>query len=352
MTFVSAKTLKEFSVVHKRVLVRCDFNVPLDNEGNILDNFRIKQALSTIKYLMENKAKIVLMSHLDPQSTGVVSPRFKLDKIGEELSSLLETSVKKANDCVGPEVESQTNMLDSGKILLLENLRFHKEETSGDADFAKKLSFLGDIYVNDAFSVCHRDHASVTGVPQYLPCCMGLLLEKEIGNLNKILYKPEKPMVVVIGGKKAETKAKLIDRISEISDYVIISGIIKKEAMEKNIQFLHPEKIISPADSLEALDIDEKTAEMFCEKIATAKTVLWNGPFGKFEDEKYEKGTMAIAESIMKSNAFSVVGGGETIEFLNKKGIIQQFSHVSTGGGAMLQYLAGENLPGLEALGK
>ena len=346
------KTLKEFSVVNKRVLVRCDFNVPLDDGGNILDNFKIKQALSTIKYLRENRAKIILMSHLDPQSTGVVLPRFNLNKIGEELSACLETPVIKANNCVGPEVESQSNALEPGRILLLENLRFHKEETKADPDFAKKLSYLGDIYVNDAFSVCHRDHASITGVPQYLPCCMGLLLEKEIDNLNKILFKPEKPMVVVIGGKKVETKSKLIENISKIADQVIISGLIKKELIEKNIQFSHPEKIFGPADSLDALDIDEKTIEMFRAKIMQAKTILWNGPFGKFEDQMYEKGTLAIAQSIIESNAFSVVGGGETIEFLNKKGIIQQFSHVSGGGGAMLEYLAGEMLPGIKALEK
>ena len=352
MTYISAKTLKEFSVVGKRVLVRCDFNVPLDDDGNILDNFRIRQALPTIKYLMENKAKIILMSHLDPQSTGVVSPKFKLEKVGEELSSCLETQVKMAKDCIGPEAESQTNTLEPGKILLLENLRFHKEETSGDPEFAKKLSYLGDIYVNDAFSVCHRNHASVSLVPQYLPCCMGLLLENEIGNLNKILFNPEKPMVVIIGGKKAETKAKLIENISKIAGHVIISGLIKKEVMEKNIQFSHPEKIISPTENLAAPDIDEKTIAIFCEKMMGAKTVLWNGPFGKFEDEKYEKGTLAIAQAIIESRAFSVVGGGETIEFLNKKGIIQQFSHVSGGGGAMLEYLAGETLPGIKALEK
>jgi phosphoglycerate kinase len=351
------KTLKDFNVAGKRILVRCDFNVPVDDRGNILDDFRIKQTLPTIKYLIENKAKIILMSHLgDPK--GQVIPALKLDKVAERLAEYLKISIEKSDDCVGPSVESDVNDLKPGSVLLSENLRFHKEEEAGDLEFAKKLSFLGDVYVNDAFGVCHRPHASVAGVPQFLPHCAGLLLEKEIIALDKVLGKSpsagsgqaEKPMVAVIGGTKVETKSAFIDRISEVADYVIISGLIKKEVEEKKIQFKYPEKILGPLDSLDSLDIDQKTTDIFCEKIATAKTILWNGPFGKFEDKKYAKGTLAIAKAIIKSKAFSVVGGGETIEFLAKQGMIDKFSHVSTGGGAMLSYLSGENLPGLEAL--
>lgn len=345
------KKLKDFSLVNKRILVRCDFNVPLDKKGNILDDFRIRKALPTIKYLIETRAKIILISHLDPESDLVPDRKFNLNKIGERLSEYLKFPIAKENDCVGPEVEASVNSLEVGQVLLLENLRFYKEETDGDLDFAKKLSYLGDIYVNEAFPVCHRNHASITGVPQFSPSCAGLLLEKEITTLDKIMQKAEKPMVTIVGGKKVETKSKFINKISEVSDFVIISGLIKKEVIEKNIRFNYPEKMIGPEDSLDALDIDKKTIKLFSEKILQAKTVLWNGPFGKFEDPKYANGTSAIADAIIKSGAFSVVGGGETVEFLSKQGIIEKFSHVSTGGGAMMAYLAGDKLPGLEALG-
>lgn len=345
------KTLKDFSVTNKRVLVRCDFNVPIDEKGNILDDFRITKTIPTIKYLIEQKAKVILMSHLgDPE--GKVVPGLKLDKIAEKLAELLNTTVGKEEDCIGPDLENETNILDGGKVLLLENLRFHKEELDSDMDFAKKLSFLGDIYVNDAFGVSHRNNASITGVPQFLPCCAGLLLEKEITNLEKIMNSAEKPLIVIIGGKKVETKAKFIEKMSDIADYIIVSGLIKKEADEKNFKFKYPEKIIAPLSDLAALDIKDDAIELFVGKIKQAKTILWNGPFGKFEDEKYAKGTLAIANAIIESNAFSVLGGGETVEFVNKHGMIDKFDHVSTGGGAMLAFLSGEELPGIKALGK
>jgi phosphoglycerate kinase len=352
------KTLKDFSVAGKRVLVRCDFNVPVDENGNITDDFKIRQTLPTIKYLIAEKAKIILMSHLDPDSTNVADKKYNLNNVTEKLAGYLNVSIEKEDDCVGPEVEAEANKLQPGKILMLENLRFHKEETAGDLEFAKKLSFLGDIYVNDAFGVCHRAHASLVGVPQFLDHCAGLLLEKEITSLIRFLAKSpstgsgqaEKPMVAIVGGAKVETKAKFIDRISEVADFVLISGLIAKEAAEKNMQFKFPEKIVAPTGDLGALDINAESIKIFQNKIATAKTVLWNGPFGKFEDKKYEAGTLAIAEAIIKSGAFSVVGGGETVEFIEKKGMIDKFSHVSTGGGAMLDYLSGNKLPGIEAL--
>jgi len=344
------KTLKDFSVAGKRVLVRCDFNVPLDKKGEILNDYRIKQAMGTIKYLIENKAKVILMSHLDPESTGVVDKKYTLDKVAEKLSNLLNIVIEKETDCVGLEVENVVNKLEAGKVLLLENLRFYKEETSGDEEFAKKLSYLGDIYVNDAFSVCHRNHASVALLPKLLDSCAGFLLQKEIENLKKTIERPERPMIAIVGGTKVETKAKFIEKISEISDSTIISGLLKKEILEKNINFSHPEKIIGPEDNLDALDINESAIKMFLEKIVTAKTILWNGPFGKFEDQEHAKGTLAIANAIIESKAFSVVGGGETIEFLEKRGMIDKFSYVSTGGGAMLSYLGGEAMPGLIAL--
>lgn len=343
------KIIKEFNVLNKRVLVRCDFNVPLDNKGNILDDFRIKQAIPTIKYLTENKAKIILMSHLgDPK--GKSAYNLKLDEVGRRLGELLDAVIMKDDDCIGPLVESHTKDLEGGEILLLENLRFHKEEEGGDKEFARKLSWLGDIYVNDAFSACHRPHASIIWPPEFMPAFAGFLLSKEVENLNKILKNPARPLAAIVGGKKVETKSKFIDKISETADMVLVSGLIKKELIEKNIKISHQEKIIGPDDSLDSLDIDQKTIESFKEKILQAKTIIWNGPFGKFEQYPYSKGTLAIANAILESGTFSVVGGGDTIEFLKKQGILEKFSHVSTGGGAMLAYLAGEEMPGLKAL--
>ena len=344
------KTLKDFDVSSKRVLVRCDFNVPMDEKGNILDDFRIKKTLPTIQYLIKRKAKIILMSHLgDPK--GQIVPGLKMDKIAERLAEHLNFTVEKEDDCVGLEVEEQTNQLKPGKVLLLENLRFHKEETDNDPEFAKKLSYLGDIYVNDAFGVCHRDQASVTGVPKFLPHCAGLLLEKEIEVLGKVMQNPDKPMVAIVGGMKVETKSKFIDKISEVANIVLLGGLLKAETEEKNIKFTHPEKIVGPLDNLKALDISNQTIDLFTKKILTAKTVLWNGNVGKFEEKPYDKGSLAIAEAIINSGAYSVVGGGETVEFISEKGMIDKFSHVSTGGGAMLNYLSGDALPGIVALG-
>jgi len=343
------KSIKDINVDNKRVLVRCDFNVPLDDDGNISDDFRIKETLPIIKYLIENKAKIILISHLG-EPDGKIVDNLKLNKVQEKLSELLGIVVKKADDCIGQEVTEMVGDLNSGEVLLLENLRFHKEETENNSEFAQELSKLAEIYINEAFSVCHRAHASIVGITKYLPGFPGFLLEKEILNLDKILRNPQQPMVAIIGGKKVGTKTKVINKISKVADFVLISGLIKKEAIEKNIEFDFPEKIIGPIDSLDALDIDEKSQELFKGKIINAKTVLWNGPFGKTEDKEYIKGTLAIANAIIESKAFSVVGGGETIEFLNKEGLLSKFSHVSTGGGAMLSYLSGEELPGIFAL--
>ena len=346
------KTLKDFNFENKRVLVRCDFNVPVDENNKILDDYRILQSLPTIKYLLEKNAKIILMSHLDPESTGVADKKYNLNNVGKKLSELLDLPIIKIDDCVGAEAETQSKNLKSKEILLLENLRFHKEETDGDIEFAKKLSLLGEVYVNDAFSVCHRNHASISELPKLMEKCAGLLLENEIKNLDKVLQNPEHPMTAIVGGKKVETKSKFIDKISEVADCVIVSGPIQKEIIDKKIDLKHPEKIISPKNDLTALDIDQKTAKIFKEKIMQSKTILWNGPFGKFEDEKYVAGTFTIAMAIIESKAFSVVGGGETVEFLQKQGMINKFSWVCTGGGAMLNYLSGDELPGLLSLGK
>lgn len=354
------KTVRDFNVKNKRVLVRCDFNVPLDEQGNILNDFRIRQTVPTIKYLLKKKAKIILMSHLG-EPDGKIVPTLQMDKVQErlieilELSEHLDVSVTKTPDCIGYEIEKYSFGLEPNEILLLENLRFHKEETENNPEFAKSLSRLGDIYINDAFGVCHRSHASVVGVPQYLDGGIGFLIEKELENLNKLLKNPKRPMIAIIGGKKVETKAKVINRILEVADFVLISGLIKKEIEEKQMVFKYPEKLIGPIDGIlyegEELDIGPKSIKLFKKRIKKAKTIFWNGPFGMTEKEEFQKGTLKIAKAIAKKwFCFSVVGGGETVEFITKMGLVSKFDHVSTGGGAMLQFLSGEELPGLEVL--
>lgn len=343
------KTIKDFVVKNKRVLVRCDFNVPLSDTGQIDDDSKIKEALPTLKYLIENKAKIILITHLG-EPEGKIVPELKLDAIRDRIEKLLDVHIMKAFGCVGRDVENQAARLKGGEMLLLENVRFHKEETENDANFAQKLALLGDIYINEAFDVSHRNHASVAGVPALLPHGAGFALEKEVNILSQIMQKPARPMVAIIGGAKATTKAPLVNAFCAFADLVIVNNLIKQELVAKKTPLEYPEKVFGPKDNLDSFDIGTDDLKKITEKISHAKTVFWNGPFGKFEEKKYSAGTRAIAEAIIKSGAFSVVGGGETLEFLKKEGILEKFSHVSTAGGAMLSYLAGEKLPGLEAL--
>lgn len=342
-------TLRELNVQNKRVLLRCDFNVPLSNEGVILDDFRLKETVPTIEYLIKNEAKVILMSHLG-RPEGKVVESLRLTPIQEKLSEYLNVQIVKAPDCIGMEIEKKTNEMRPGEVLLLENLRFHKEEEENDAQFAVELAKLGDIYINDAFGASHRFHASIVGVPKHLPSGAGLLLEKEIKILTKLMENPAKPLVAVMGGAKVETKAKLLDKILEVADWVLIGGLIYKEIKEKNIGIKYPQKLVAPIDEPEGKDIGPKTIALFKEKINLAKTIFWNGPLGKTEEEKFARGTKEIALAIGKSEAFSVVGGGETIKFVSRMGLFDNFNHVSTGGGAMIAFLGGEKLPGLEAL--
>jgi phosphoglycerate kinase len=344
------KTLKNFNFKNKRVLIRCDFNVPINEKGDILDDFRIQKALPTINYLTQKGAKIILMSHLDDPD-GQVVDYLRLIKVKGALENLLGKTVFKTQDCVGQDVIEKTLAMKGEEIMLLENLRFHKEEEAGDLNFAKELSKLGDIYINEAFSACHRAHASISGVTKFLPSCVGLLLEAEIEYLNKILKNPKKPMVAIIGGKKVETKAKFINKISEICEWVLISGLIEKEIREKKIELRNPKKIIKPVDETGGgLDIGPQTIKLFREKIIEAETIVWNGPLGKIEEKEFRKGTEKIAKAIVDSKVFSIAGGGETVEFIKDLKLVDKFSHVSTGGGAMLAFLAGEKMPGIEAL--
>lgn len=387
------KTLRDFDFKNKRVLVRCDFNVPLNEKGEVADDFRIKNSIPTIEYLIKKRAKVILMSHLgDPE--GKVVEDLRLNPVQEKLMEYLDLSVTKAPDCIGSEIKKWISQMRPGEILLLENLRFHKEEKENDEGFAKELAELGDIFINDAFSVCHRANASVVGIPKYLPSGIGLLLEKEIKNLSKIMEKPRKPVVIIIGGAKISTKAAVIEQFLKKADHLLLGGeianfiLIQKELLAgRPPSYLKTEEILErlelpnpklhlPVDgivSLRALknknhylrvkalgeikrgeviyDIGPDTLKLFSKIIKEAKTIFWSGPLGMFEEKLFERGTREIAFSIVKNKkAFKVAGGGETVLAIARFGLLDKFNHISTGGGAMLEYLAGKKLPGLEVL--
>ena len=332
---IRMRTVRDFDVANKRVLVRCDFNVPLDEYGKILDDFRIRKTIPTIEYLIEKRARVVLMSHLG-RPDGKIMEEFSLKPVAKRLEELLGRKVAFA---------------DGGELVLLENLRFHKKEEENDENFARELSKLGDIYINDAFGASHRAHASIVGVPKFLPSGAGLLLEKEIMCLTRLSTNPEKPLVAIIGGKKVEDKTKVIDKISEVADFVLVSGLIKKEIGEKNLKFKYPDKIIGPIDEIGGgKDVGPETVKLFQEKIMKAKTIFWSGPLGKIEEKEFSKGTEGLIKAIIDSGAYSVTGGGETMEFINQLGLGEKFGHLSTGGGAMLEFLSGKELPGLKVL--
>jgi 3-phosphoglycerate kinase len=313
------KTVKDFEVKNKRVFVRCDFNVPIDENGNITDDFRIKQALPTLKYLEENGAKLVLASHFsDGKSLDPVWKRVK-DFIGEK------------------------------NVTFLDNLRLNEGEEENSDDFAKGLASLADIYINDAFGVCHRTHASVVGVPKYLPSGAGFLLEKEINVLDKIMQNPDRPFMAIIGGVKFESKAKVIDSLLQITDFVLVGG---KIGLSEEVKKINSPKLVLPIDDVDGFDIGSESIKLFIKKIKEAKTIIWAGPMGLFEKEAYSVGTKAVGEAIINNKeAFKVAGGGDTIAAISQFNLQNKFDHLSTGGGAMLEFIAGEKLPGLEALG-
>jgi len=377
-------TLKEISFENKNVLVRCDLNVPLGEKGEILDDFRIKKVIPTIQYLIKEKAKVILISHLE--SKGRI---LSLKNISLRLEKLLGKRVKFLPDCLGRGVEKEIEKMKEGDVILLENLRFHKEEKENDESFAKRVAELGDIFVNDAFSVSHRRHASIVGIPKYLRAVSGPLLEKEINVLSQLLKKPLSPFVVVIGGIKIESKIKTILNILKTADHLLLGSKIGEAILaEKGLLLerdfpenelvkqinLTNQKIHLPIDGAIALknlkenylrtggigtlrkeegvfDIGPETIKVFKRIIKEAKTILWSGPLGMYEEKKFELGTKEIAETIVRNyGAFKVAGGGDTISAINKFNLLDKFDFISTGGGAMLQFLAGESLPGIEAL--
>ena len=385
--------LKKFKLKGKRVLVRCDFNVPLAQNGEIEDDYRIKQALPTIEYLLKAGNKVILMSHLgDPE--GKAPENLRLDPVRKKLEELLKRKVLKTDDCIGKEIEKRVSKMKNREVLLLENLRFHDGEKKNDAQFAKNLAKLGDFYVNDAFGVCHRSHASVVALPQYLPAAAGFLLEKEVNVLSRILKNPWRPLVVVIGGAKVSSKTKVINKFLDIADHVLVGGKIANDILiAKGICVGRPwpedevikevekfqltstklhlpiDVLASPDDSGSVyvrtaapgkvrndellLDIGPETVEIFSMVMKEAKMILWAGPMGFFENPLFEKGTEGIARAIVKNhNAYKIIGGGDTLFAASKYGLVNKFDHVSTGGGAMLGFLAGDDFPGLDFLEK
>ncbi len=388
--------LKKEELENKRVLVRVDFNVPLDDDLQVTDDTRIIAALDTIRYLLSHKCAIILMSHLGRPEGGIVD-KMRLTPVSAYLEKLLQKRVIKLDDCIGDQVQKTVSKLEPGEIILLENLRFHKEEKKNDPVFAKELASLADIYVNDAFGAAHRAHASTTGVAAYLPSYAGFLMAKEIKSLDKLLSEPERPFVSIIGGAKVSDKIEVLEKLVKISDVLLIGGgmaytflaaqgyevgqsILEKdfidyvnkitdEAKKRNKEVVIPldtlvarkfkadaESFNVPVDKIDpdmiGMDIGKETIELFKHKIENARTIFWNGPLGVFEMEKFAQGTNQIASKIVSlgKHTFSVVGGGDSIAAINKIGLADKISHISTGGGASLEYLGGKKLPGLEAL--
>jgi phosphoglycerate kinase len=391
--------VSDLEVKGKRVLVRVDFNVPLDKKsGAIRDDTRIRASLPTIQHLVSKGARVVLMSHLG-RPDGKVVPAMSLAPCAQRLSGLLKKPVAMAKDCIGPEVEAQAKALQDGDVLLLENLRYHPEEEANEAGFAKQLASLGELYVNDAFGTAHRAHASTEGVTRYLsPCAAGLLMLKEMEYLGKALESPERPFVAILGGAKISGKIDVIENLLDKVDALLIGGgmmytfykakgfevgkslleaekvelarSVMEEAKEKGRRFVLPVDVLV-SDSLEptaqtkvvaataipedwyGVDIGPESIKAFSVEIQKAKTVVWNGPLGIFETEKFAQGTLAIAQAlaeVTKKDVTTIVGGGDSAAAVVKAGLEDQVSHVSTGGGASLEFLEGKTLPGVAAL--
>ena len=391
---MNKKTIKDIDLKGKKVLVRCDFNVPLDEDKNITDNTRIVAALPTIKYLLENNCSIILTSHLG-RPKGEVKPEYSLAPVAKEISRLLEKEVIMAKDVVGEDAMSKAEALKEGEILLLENVRFHREETDNDPEFSKKLASMAEIFVNDAFGAAHRAHSSTVGVATYLPAVSGLLIEKELQFLGNALESPERPFVAILGGAKVSDKIGVIDSLLEKVDTLMIGGgmaytffkaqgyevgnsiceveklELAKEAMEKAKE--RGVKLMLPIDTKigkefkpdtesktvawteipegwEGFDIGAETIEMFKEELRKAKTVVWNGPLGLFEFDQFAIGTNEIAKTLAEIDATTIIGGGDSAAAVKKAGLQDKMSHISTGGGASLEFLEGKKLPGIECL--
>jgi phosphoglycerate kinase len=388
------KTIKDVDLRGKRVLIRADFNVPLDDKLNITDDIRIRASLPTIKYALEKGGRVILMSHLG-RPDGKVVETMRLTPVAKRLSELLGKNVLTLKDCIGPDVKKAVAAMKPGDVVLLENLRFHAEEEADDPAFAKELASLGDVFVNDAFGTAHRAHASTEGVTKYLPSVAGFLLEKEIEYLGNTVENPKRPFVAILGGAKVKDKIKVIDNLLNKVDAILVGGgmaytFLKAKgktignskldkdgfetaksaidkAAKKNIPLILPvdnvigdkfdasaaSKVVGEdiPDGWMGLDIGPKTVKLFEDRLKDAKTVVWNGPLGVFEMDKFTKGTEEIAEFLAGlKGVTSVIGGGDTASAMAKFKVDSKMTHISTGGGASLEYLEGRGLPGIDAL--
>lgn len=386
------KTIEDVNVRGKRVLVRVDFNVPRNKEtGEITDDARMRAALPTLQYLIDNGAKVIVMSHLG-RPKGKVVEELRLTEVGKHLAELLGKPVKKLDDCIGPDVEAAVADMKDGDVVLLENVRFYPQEEKNDVHFAKELAKLGDIYVNDAFGTAHRAHGSTAGVGVFLPSVTGYLMKKELTALGNALMRPVKPFVAIIGGAKISDKIGVVSYLIGKADTIIIGGgmantFLAAQGYDMKASLVEPESIGVAKETLEqaknagtdlllpvdvtiaaafdapetakaadidaiddgwmALDIGPKTIENYVAKIKDAKTIIWNGPMGVFEQDAFAVGTNALAKAVAESEAYSVVGGGDSVAAVKKSGMADKINHISTGGGASLEFMEGRVLPGL-----
>lgn len=386
-------TLKDIEVNGKKVLVRCDFNVPLDENKHITDKTRIVAALPTINYLLEKNAKVILCSHLG-RPKGEVNPEFSLKPVADELSNQLRKEVKLASDVTGASAHELTNNMNEGDVVLLENVRFDPRETENDDELSKEFASLAEVYVNDAFGACHRAHASTAGVAKYLPAACGFLIEKELKVLGDALNNPVRPFVAILGGKKVSDKIGVINSLLDKVDVLLIGGAMAytfcraegytvgtsiceedkldlarelvQKAKDKGVKMLRPvDNVVSKdpetpgfvveynqiPDDCEGFDIGPKTAEIYINELQNAKTVLWNGPVGLFEFDQFAKGTNAIANCLANmEDCTTIIGGGDSAAAVTKAGLSDKMTHISTGGGASLEFIEGKTLPGIEAI--
>lgn len=341
------KKIQDADLENKKVIFRVGFDVSIEN-GHAKELFKIKAVKETLDYLLSKNAKIALFSYLG-RPGGKIDPKFSMGQLVEDTQNVFGVKIIFINDCIGDKVKEGLENLKSGELLMLENPRFYPGEDVNDEELAKKMAEHFDVFINDVFSQSHRDQASVTGITKFLPSFAGLRLQKEIKEMEKIKNNFEKPAVAIIGGAKIETKLPIIKFFEEKYDHVLVGGKIANEALEQKIEFSG--KVVLPFDFVDdKLDIGPETLEKFKEIIKSAKTIVWNGPTGKFEEEKYAVSTNEILKTILESQAYVVVGGGETIEVLEKNNALDRISFVSTGGGAMLDYLGGNTMPGIEAL--
>lgn len=391
---MNKKTVRDIDVKGKKVLVRCDFNVPYDENRKITDNRRIVAALPTIKYLIENDCKIILCSHLG-RPKGEVKPEFSLDIVAAELTRLLGKEVKLAKDVVGEDARKLASELQPGDVMLLENVRFEAGEEKNDEELSKAFASLAEVYVNDAFGTAHRAHSSTTGVASYLPAVSGFLIEKELNFLGTALENPERPFMAILGGKKVSDKIGVIKALLEKVDVLMIGGAmaytffksmgynvgnsiceedkldlakeLMDEAKAKGVKFMLPVdtkigkefdpntesktvKYTEIPDGWEGYDIGQETIEIYAKELQNAKTVVWNGPLGLFEFDQFAIGTNSIAKALADIDAIKIIGGGDSAAAVEKAGLAEKFTHISTGGGASLEFLEGKKLPGIEAL--